>query len=82
MSFDSPQANAKFAEKFSFPFPILSDEDKSMAVAYGAAADASAKYANRITVVVGADGRVESIFEKVDPRTHPEALLRDLTTAR
>jgi peroxiredoxin Q/BCP len=81
VSFDAPDANAKFVEKFSFPFPILSDADKSIAIAYGAAADASAKYASRITVVIGADGRVEAIHSKVDPRTHAATLLEGLAPA-
>jgi thioredoxin-dependent peroxiredoxin len=81
VSFDEPEANAKFVEKFSFPFPILSDADKSIAIAYGAAADASAKYANRITVVIGADGRVERIYGKVDPKTHANTVLTDSASA-
>ena len=78
VSFDDPAANAAFVAKFQFPFPILSDADHSIAVAYGAAPDAKAAYAKRITVVVGPDGRVERIFDKVDPRTHPATLLESL----
>jgi peroxiredoxin Q/BCP len=75
VSFDPPEANAKFVAKYDFPFPILSDTDKSMAIAYGAAADASAKYANRVTVVIDKDGRVETLYGKVDPKTHAATLL-------
>jgi peroxiredoxin Q/BCP len=68
-------------QKFSFPFPILSGADRSIAMAYGAATEKGATYAKRITVVVGKDGRVEKIVPKVDPRTHPEALLAELKAA-
>ena len=36
-SFDTPERNAAFAKKFSFPFLLLSDTDKSLAIKYGAA---------------------------------------------
>ena len=81
VSFDEPEANKHFIEKFSFPFSILSDADKSISKAYGAATTDDAKYANRITVVVGADGRVERIYDKVDATTHADTVLKDLSPA-
>ena len=75
VSFDDVAANAAFAKKYGFAFPILSDADRSIAIAYGAAPDKSAGYAKRITVVVGADGRVEQVIEKVDVKTHAGTLL-------
>jgi len=35
-SFDTPADNAAFARKYSFPFPLLSDPDRTLALAYGA----------------------------------------------
>ena len=77
VSFDSPDENRAFREKFDFPFGLLCDTDKSLSVAYGAAADGSAGYPNRITVVVGPDGKVAKVYDKVDPKQHPEQVLTD-----
>ena len=34
-SYDSPEDNRLFAEKFDFPFRLLSDPDRSVSAAYG-----------------------------------------------
>ena len=57
-SFDPPERNAAFAKKFSFPFPLLSDTDRSLAVEYGAADDASARSAKRVSCLIDEKGRV------------------------
>jgi peroxiredoxin Q/BCP len=66
----------KFARDQQFPFPLLSDTDKSIAIAYGAAADASAKYPRRVTFLIGADGRIERAAEVSDIPGHIEDMLR------
>ena len=75
---DSVAENRAFAEKEGFTFPLLCDTDKRVSIAYGAAADASAAYPRRRTIVVGPDGKIEQIVDKVDVRTHPETLLESL----
>ena len=47
-SFDAVEANRKFAEKYSFAFSLLSDTERTLGVAYGAAEDANAGAAKRI----------------------------------
>lgn len=76
MSFDTPSANKKFAEKYGFTFPLLCDVERAMGVAYGAADDASARSAKRIGVVIGPDGKVKHYFPKVDARAFPEEALK------
>jgi thioredoxin-dependent peroxiredoxin len=75
-SFDPPEANGAFAKKFGFNFPLLTDADKSIAIAYGAADDASARSPRRVGVVIGPDGRVKHHFPKVDARGFPEEALK------
>ena len=58
-SFDSVEENRAFAEKFDFPYPLLCDTTKAMGIAYGAAADEGSKYPERITYVIGPDGKIE-----------------------
>ncbi len=76
MSFDTPAANRAFAEKFQFNYPLLCDVDRTVGVAYGAAASATAPNAQRIGVVVGPDGRVKEWLPKVDPKTYPQDVLQ------
>ncbi len=79
-SFDGVADNAAFAKKFGFPYALLCDVDRTIGLAYGACDDAQATYAKRITYVIGADGRIEQVFGKVDAKGHPAALLAGLGT--
>jgi peroxiredoxin Q/BCP len=76
VSFDSPEENRAFAEKFSFNFPLLCDTDRKMGVAYGAADAGTAGNARRIGVVVGPDGKVREWLPKVDARTYPQEVVK------
>lgn len=75
VSFDSPAENAAFAQKFGFNFPLLTDADRSMAIAYGAADDASAKSARRVGVIIGPDGVVKAWYPKVAAAGFPAEAL-------
>jgi peroxiredoxin Q/BCP len=75
MSFDTPSENKAFAEKFKFPFRLLSDSDRKVAMAYGAADDAAARSAKRLTYVIGPDGKIEHAIDTKDPAGQAEALL-------
>lgn len=69
VSVDGPDANAAFRGQHDLPFPLLCDVDRAMAVAYGAAADAGARTARRIAVLIDGDGIVRRVFARVDPAT-------------
>ncbi len=77
VSFDSPAANKKFAEKFSFNFPLLCDTERTMGLAYGATEAGASGGAKRIGVIVGPDGVVKEFVPKADSRKWPtEALAK------
>jgi peroxiredoxin Q/BCP len=78
ISFDSVEANAAFAGKEGFAFPLLSDLDRSAALAYGACTDRRARYADRVSFVIDERGNVERVYDQVDPRDHPARALADL----
>ncbi len=78
VSFDTPAENRAFAEKFSFAFPLLSDTERKMGVAYGAADGAGAANARRVGVVIGPDGAVREWLPKVDARAYPQEVLKRL----
>lgn len=77
VSFDTPEDNAGFVNAESFPYRLLSDADRKLAVAVGAADAPDAGYAKRISYLVGGDGRVIKAYAKVNPATHAEEVLRD-----
>ena len=78
ISFDTAPDQAVFAQKFGFNFPLLSDTSRSVGIAYGAADDASAQYAKRISYLIGPDGRIRKTYPKVNAAAHPEEILADL----
>ncbi len=74
MSFDTVDENKAFAEKFSFPFPLLCDVDRALGIAYQACDSADAEYARRITYVIDAEGRIERAIETQDPASQADEL--------
>jgi thioredoxin-dependent peroxiredoxin len=72
------EKNAKFAQKFEFDFPLLCDVDRKIGMAYGAAEDANAGSAKRISYLIGKDGKIRKTYPKVNAAAHPEEILRDL----
>ena len=68
--------------KNGFTFPILSDTDKTVGIAYGAAKDATAVYPGRITAVIAPDGILEQLILKVDVKTHAGTVLESLPAAK
>ena len=81
VSCDSPAENLAFKNKFSFPFDLLSDEDRSVSMAYGAAESASANYPSRISYLIDPHGKVAKAYAKVKPADHPDEVLKDLASA-
>jgi len=78
---DAAEDHEAFRKKFSLPFPLLSDEDKSVMTAYGAFGE-KMMYGKktigiiRSTVVIGPDGKVLKHWKKVPKaETHPEKVL-------
>jgi peroxiredoxin Q/BCP len=77
---DPVKAVEKFAKKFTLNFPLLADEDHAVAERYGVWVEKSMygrKYwgAARTTFVIGKDGKILHIFEKVKPAGHDAEVL-------
>jgi peroxiredoxin Q/BCP len=80
---DGVTSHGKFKAKYQLPFPLLADEDHAVAEAYGAWGEKSMygrKYRGilRTTFVIGADGRIEKVFQKVKPKGHAAEVLAAL----
>lgn len=81
ISFDDQKANAAFERKFGFGFPLLCDTTRTVGMAYGAADDATARSAKRISYLIGKDGRIRKAYPKVNAAAHPEEVLKDVSEA-
>ncbi len=77
VSFDDLKHNAEFATAEEFPFPLLSDTDRKLAVAIGAADSDKQQHARRISYLVGADGTVLVAYGDVEPKAHAAQVLKD-----
>ncbi|HEV7925104.1 MAG TPA: thioredoxin-dependent thiol peroxidase [Verrucomicrobiae bacterium] len=80
VSADSAASHNKFAHRFRLPFVLLVDEEKAIALAYGAWGEKSflgRKYMGmrRITFLIGPDGRIRKIWRKVKPPKHAAEVL-------
>ena len=82
----SPQdakSHNKFRGKFSLNFPLLADVDHKVADAFGLWVKKKfmgREYmgVQRSTFIVGADGRIEKVWEQVKPEGHAEEVLAAL----
>lgn len=77
---DGVASHNKFIEKFKLPFLLLADEEKEVCQKYGVWVKKSMygrEYMGvaRTTFVIGKDGCIEKIYEKVKPDGHPEEIL-------
>ncbi len=78
-SFDDVPANKAFAEKFNFPYKLLSFSQAD-GKAYGAYDEGSAQYARRISYLIGPDRKIVKAYPKVKPADHPTQVLADVPT--
>ena len=75
VSADKATAHDRFVLKQGLNFPLLADPEHELIEAYGVWVEKSLygrKYFGvaRSTFVVGADGRIEKVWEKVSPDSH------------
>jgi thioredoxin-dependent peroxiredoxin len=78
VSFDDVDRNAAFAQKYDFKFPLLSDVDRKIALAYGACSDAKAQHAERVSFLIDEEGKIVRVYDHVDPRDHPARVLAEI----
>jgi len=80
VSTDDEKSHQKFISKFQLPFDLLADTDKSIVESYGVWEEKSMygkKYmgTNRKTFLIGEDGRIAKIFDKVNVDGHADEVL-------
>jgi len=80
---DTPAKQAKFKAKYGLPFPLLADEEKAAAQAYGVWKEKNmygkkSMGIERTTFIIGPDGRIEKIYAKVKAQGHAAKVLENL----
>ena len=79
-SFDQPAENKAFATVNNFPYRLFSDQQRELALHFGAASSASAFFADRDTVVIDPEGRWILRYDNVNnTKQHPNDVLADMT---
>jgi len=83
---DEPNALKKFEDKFDLPFTLLGDADKKVSNEYGVIQEKN-MYGKKVmgvartTFIIGPDGNIKHIFNKVKPEGHAEEVLTFLKSA-
>jgi len=80
---DSVKSHQGFIQKQNLNFTLLSDPDHNVAEAYGAWGEKSMygkKYMGiiRSTFIIGKDGIIKKVYEKVKPEGHADEVLQAL----
>lgn len=84
ISFDAPEANNAFKQKYDFPFPLLSDYSEQVGVAYETRAPGTEKvsFAKRLSYLIDPEGTIAKSYEVADIPAHPAEVLVDLHELR
>jgi peroxiredoxin Q/BCP len=79
ISADSAASHARFRDKFSLPFPLLSDPDRSAIEAYGVWVEKT-NYGKtymgieRSTFLIDEQGKIARVWRRVNPDAHVDIL--------
>lgn len=87
VSKDTPRSHKRFAEKYSLPFTLLSDETMEMITKYGAFKEKHmfgkpVRGTHRISYLINPEGKVAKVYPDVEPSTHAHELLTDIKAIR
>jgi peroxiredoxin Q/BCP len=80
VSTDDEKSHKKFEKKFSLPFNLIADTDKSIVEAYGVWAEKSMygkKYMGTVrkTFVIDGEGMIKKIIDKVDTQNSSQQVI-------
>jgi len=80
VSTDDEKSHKKFETKYSLPFPLIADSDKSIVEAYGVWVEKNMygkKYMGtaRTTFIIDGDGTISHIIEKVDTKNSSQHVI-------
>jgi peroxiredoxin Q/BCP len=73
VSRDSEASHREFVKKHELPFPLAADEDGAIAKSYGV--KSTMGFTERVSFLVGTDGRIVKVWPSVDPAIHADEVL-------
>jgi thioredoxin-dependent peroxiredoxin len=80
ISVDDSQSHAAFSQKYTLSFPLLADKDGVVAKQYHALLDLGVtKVAKRYTYLINPEGVIAKIYLSVNPATHSQEIVDDLS---
>ncbi|QQR79239.1 MAG: thioredoxin-dependent thiol peroxidase [Candidatus Moraniibacteriota bacterium] len=87
VSIDPVKKHAKFAEKYSLPFTLLSDEAKQVVERYGVWGKKKfmgREYmgTHRVSFLIDPKGKIAKIYDPVKPAGHAEVVLSDIQSLK
>ena len=77
VSADAPSKNQAWAEDEGFQYELWTDDNRDLAVYYGAAASSSTSYFSRLTKILDSDGTLVLEYQVSSVGTHPAQVLAD-----
>lgn len=81
VSFDNAESHAEFCEKEGLSFKLLADTEGVVSEAYGSVRGVGdARMSARNSFLIDPAGKVAKVYMGVNPNTHSEEVLADLTT--
>jgi thioredoxin-dependent peroxiredoxin len=75
VSGDDEASHQQFTQKFSLPFPLLADVDRSIMQSYDVDGGG---YAKRVTYVINPQGAIAHVYTSINTETHATDILADL----
>lgn len=77
---DTVKKQAKFKEKWDLPFPLIADDDHTIAESYGVWGPKKfmgREYegVHRTTFIIDAEGKIKQVFKNVKPAEHSREIL-------
>jgi peroxiredoxin Q/BCP len=79
VSTDSWDSHARFAEKYGLEFALASDGDQAIRKAYGVGRMMGIlPVVQRVSFLVGPDGRIEQVWPHVNASRHPAEVLEEV----
>jgi thioredoxin-dependent peroxiredoxin len=80
ISFDTPEENKAFKDKFDFPFRLLSDNDEQVGVKYEVRDPGTEKvhFAKRIAYLIDPEGVIRKSYQVGDVSAFAQSTLDDL----
>jgi len=77
ISYDSPESHRTFKEKYDLPFPLLSDEEKTVAKKYGSSWGILGNLIiKRQTYLLDEEGKILEIMKNVDVSKHAQEIIQ------